>query len=113
LSYGQRRQCDIIVRTFLKETNVEKLQTTIDALLKLLMELGLALAALLTGLELWVREQLQQLGVSHTVQTLILLAVAAVLILGSLRLFGGLIRVAAVLILLLIAIHIVMPIIQG
>jgi hypothetical protein len=34
-------------------------------------------------------------------------------VVGSLQLFGGLIRIAVVLILLLIAIHIVMPIIQG
>jgi hypothetical protein len=35
------------------------------------------------------------------------------LVLGSWRLFGGLIRVVVVLILVLIAIHIVMPVIQG
>ena len=82
-------------------------------MLKLLTEFGLAVAAILTRLELWLREELQHLGVPHTVQTPILLAVAVLLILGSLRLFGGLIRVAAVLILVLIAIHILMPVIQG
>jgi hypothetical protein len=92
---------------------VKNLQTTIDTLLKLLTEFGLAVAAILTRLELWLREELQHLGVPHTVQTPILLAVAVLLILGSLRLFGGLIRVAAVLILVLIAIHILMPVIQG
>ena len=44
---------------------------------------------------------------------MLLLAVAAVLVLGALRLFGGVIRIAVVLILLLVAIHIVMPVIQG
>ncbi|MGA3003206.1 MAG: hypothetical protein ABSE20_15945 [Acetobacteraceae bacterium] len=92
---------------------MKNLQTTIDTLLKLLTEFGLAVAAILTRLELWLREELQHLGVPHTVQTPILLAVAVLLILGSLRLFGGLIRVAAVLILVLIAIHILMPVIQG
>jgi hypothetical protein len=90
-----------------------QLQTAIDSLLKLLMQFGVAVAAILTGLELWLRGELRQLGVPHSVQTLILLVVAALLVLGSWRLFGGLIRVVVVLILVLIAIHIVMPVIQG
>jgi hypothetical protein len=53
------------------------------------------------------------MGVAPAAQTLILVLVAVLLILGSLRLFGGLIRVAAVLILMLIAIHILLPVIQG
>jgi hypothetical protein len=89
------------------------LQNAIDTLLKLLMQFGLAVAAILTELELWLRGELQHLGVPHTVQTLVLLVVAALLVLGSLRLFGGLIRVAVVLILVLIAIHVVMPVVQG
>jgi hypothetical protein len=113
LSYWRRHQYDVVVETFLKETNVEKLQTIIDTLLQLLTRFGLAIAALLTGLELWLRRELQDLGVPHEVQTLVLVVVAVLLILGSLRLFGGLIRIAAVLILVLIAIHIVMPVIQG
>jgi hypothetical protein len=92
---------------------VEQLQTAINALLKLLTHLGVALAAILTALELWVRDELGQLGLPHAAQTLILLVVAVLLVLGSLRLFGGLIRVAAVLILMLIAIHILLPVIQG
>jgi hypothetical protein len=98
--------------SFYKETIVGNLQRAIDTLLNLLTQFGLTVAAVLTELEFWLRGQLQQLGVPHAVQTLVLLAVAAVLVLGSLRLFGGLIRIAVVLILLLIAIHIVMPIIQ-
>jgi hypothetical protein len=99
--------------TFLEETNVGNLQTAIDTLLKLLIQFGVAVAAILTEFELLLRGELQLLGVPHTVQTLILLAVAALLVLGSLRLFGGLIRIAVVLILVLIAIHIVMPVVQG
>jgi hypothetical protein len=92
---------------------VGNLQNAIDALLQVFRQLGDAVVGLLTALELWLRGQLQQLGVPHTVQTLILLAVAVLLVLGTLRLFGGLIRVVVVLILLLIAIHIMMPVIQG
>jgi hypothetical protein len=92
---------------------VGNLENAINTLLDLLKQFGLAVAAVLTSLELWLRGELQALGVPHTVQTLVLLVVAAILVLGSLRLFGGLIRVAVVLILLLIAIHIVLPVIQG
>ena len=88
-------------------------QDAIDTLLKLLTQFGLAVAAILTQLELWLRDELQHLGVPHTVQTLILLVVAAVLVLGRYSRFGGLIRVAVVLILVLIAIHIVMPVVRG
>jgi hypothetical protein len=102
-----------VLRQFFKECNVEELKTGIDSALGLLMQFGLAVAAVLTGLEAWLREELQRLGAPHDVQTLILLAVAALLVLGSLRLFGGLIRVAAVLVLVLIAIDLVVPAIQG
>ncbi|HEX3575267.1 MAG TPA: hypothetical protein VHU42_11765 [Rhodopila sp.] len=88
-------------------------ENAINTLLDLLKQFAMAVAAILTSLELWLRAELQALGVPHTVQTLVLLVVAAILVLGSLRLFGGLIRVAVVLILLLIAIHIVMPVVQG
>lgn len=89
------------------------LQNAIDTLLRLLTQFGLVVAAALTELELWIRGQLQQLGLPHGVQTVLLLAVAAILVLSALRLFGGVIRIAVVLILLLVAIHIVMPVIQG
>lgn len=88
-------------------------ENAINTLLALLKQFGLAVAALLTALELWLRSVLQQFGVPHTLQTVILVAVAAILVLGALRLFGGLIRIAVVLILLLIAIHIIMPVVQG
>ncbi len=92
---------------------MSQLQTAIDTLLQLLTAFGLALASILTGVELWLRGVLQQFGVPHTLQTVLLLAVAVLLVLGSLRLFGGVIRIAVILILVLIAIHIVMPAIQG
>ncbi len=88
-------------------------ENAINTLLGLLKQFGLAVAALLTALEFWLRGVLQQFGVPHPLQTVILVAVAAILVLGALRLFGGLIRIAVVLILLLIAIHIIMPIVQG
>lgn len=92
---------------------MSQFQTAIDTLLRLLTEFGVAVASILTGFELWLRGVLEQIGVPHTLQTVVLLAVAVVLVLGSLRLFGGLIRIAVILILLLIAIHIVMPVVHG
>ncbi len=89
------------------------LQSAINTLLQLLKQFGLAVAAILTSLELWLRGQLQHLGVAPVIQTVVLLAVAAILVLGALRLFGGLIRIAIVLILLLVAIHIVLPVIPN
>jgi hypothetical protein len=52
------------------------------------------------------------LGLTGPAQTVVMVAIAVVLILAALKLFGGLIRVAAVLVLLLIALHIVMPVFQ-
>jgi hypothetical protein len=92
---------------------VANLQTAIDTLLHLLGQFGVAVAAMLTELEFWLRGALQQFGVPHTLQTTTLLIVAAALVVGSLQLLGGLVRLAVVLILLLLAIHIVMPVVQG
>ncbi len=89
------------------------LKDAVDTLLQLIVQFGVAVAGLLSAFELWLRGQLQQMGVPHTLQTVLLIAVAVVLVLGSLRLFGGLIRVVVVLILLAMAIHIFMPVIES
>jgi hypothetical protein len=91
---------------------VDSFTHVIRSLLDLLIELGNLIVAGIVTVELWLRAQLMQFGVPPTIQTVILLALAALLIIGCLRLFGGLIRIAVVLVLILIAIHIVMPLIQ-
>jgi hypothetical protein len=91
---------------------VDSFTHIINNLLQFLIRLGDLIVGVIVTIELWLRAQLMQLGVAPPVQTVILIALAAVLILGSLRLFGGLIRVAVVLILILIAIHILMPVLQ-
>jgi hypothetical protein len=91
---------------------VDSFTHVINNLLQFLIRLGDLIVGVIVTIELWLRAQLMQLGVAPPVQTVILIALAAVLILGSLRLFGGLIRVAVVLILILIAIHILMPVLQ-
>jgi Flp pilus assembly protein TadB len=88
---------------------VATLETAIGVLIELLRQFSAMAAAFLTQLEELLRSQLQQFGVPQAVQTLIFVAIAAILILWSLRLFGGLFRIAALLVLLLIAAHIVLP----
>jgi hypothetical protein len=91
---------------------VSDFERVINTLLQFLVQLGNIIVGAIVTIELWLRGQLTQLGLPRAVQTVILLALAAFLIVGSLRLFGGLIRVAVVLVLLLIAIHIVMPLVH-
>lgn len=91
---------------------MESFQTLLDKLLQLLIEFGNLVTAAVIALEIWLRDQMSQFGVSPPIQTAILLAVAVVLILGAFRMFGGLIRVAVVIILLLIGMHILLPAIQ-
>jgi hypothetical protein len=96
----------------LQETAVDSFKNVINSLLHLIIELGDVIVGWIVIIEMWLRAQLMQLGVAPQLQTVILLALAVVLILGALKLFGGLIRVAVVLVLILIAIHIMMPVLQ-
>ncbi len=82
----------------------------INSLLQLLVHIGKLIINGLVAVELWVREQLATLGLPPAVQTVIMLAFAALLIVGALRLFGGLIRAVVLLVLILIAIHILLPV---
>jgi hypothetical protein len=88
---------------------VESFRHVVNSLLQLILELGDLIVAGIVTIELWLRAQLSQLGLPQTVQTVLLLALAAVLIISALKMFGGLIRVAVVLVLILIAIHVIMP----
>jgi hypothetical protein len=94
------------------ENNMDAFARAIDTVLQLLIQLGNLALAGMVALEVWLRGQLALLGLSPEVQTVVLLVVAVLLLLAALRLFGGLIRVAVVLVLLVIVIHAVLPIIQ-
>ncbi|MEA2745168.1 MAG: hypothetical protein QOG25_3539 [Acetobacteraceae bacterium] len=94
------------------EENVDTVARVTDALLQLLIQMGNLILAAIVAVELWLRAQFMLLGVSPAIQTVLLVAIAVLLIVAALRLFGGLIRVAVVLVLLLIVIHVVLPIIQ-
>ncbi|MEA2740090.1 MAG: hypothetical protein QOH05_3397 [Acetobacteraceae bacterium] len=89
---------------------MDSFANVVNNLLHLLIQLGDFIVGALITIELWVRGQLAQMGLAANVQTVIMLAVAALLIVGALRLFGGLIRIAVVLVLILVAIHIVLPV---
>lgn len=91
---------------------MESFKELLDRLLQLLLQFSEVVTAALIAVEIWLRAQLSQLGVSPMLQTAILLAVAVLLLIAGLRMFGGLIRVAVVLILLLIALHVLLPVIQ-
>lgn len=89
---------------------MERFTHVINSLLDLLVQLGNLIVSFLVTLEVWLRGQLGEFGLPPFVQTAIMLGVAALLILGAMRLFGGLVRVAVVLVLVLIALHILMPV---
>ncbi|WP_158929159.1 hypothetical protein [Acidisphaera sp. S103] len=91
---------------------MDSFKHVINSLLQLLIQLGNVIVGWIVIIEMWLRAQLLQMGVAPQLQSVILLAFAVVLILGALKLFGGLIRVAVVLVLILIAIHILMPVLQ-
>nr|WP_294522921.1 hypothetical protein [uncultured Rhodopila sp.] len=82
----------------------------INSILQLLLQIGNLIVAGLVAVELWVRGQLAAAGMAPSLQTVVMVSVAALLILGALRVFGGLIRVIVILVLILIAIHIVLPV---
>ncbi|MDR3529095.1 MAG: hypothetical protein P4L90_00860 [Rhodopila sp.] len=81
----------------------------IDRLLQFLIHVGNVIVATVAAVELWLRAQLTDLNVPPDIQTPLLLALTALLILVSLRLLGGLIKVVVILVLILIAIHIAQP----
>lgn len=81
----------------------------IDSLLHVIIQIGTLLMAAIVAIEAWLRHALAQTGLPLGAQTVLMLVAAALLILASLRLFGGLIRIAVVLVLVLIAIHLIVP----
>ena len=91
---------------------METLNRVLESLLGLLTLLGGLIVEAIVAVETWLRGMLGSLGVPPPVQTAVLIAVAVLLILAVFRLFGGLIRVAVIIILLLIVIHVLVPVIH-
>lgn len=91
---------------------MDDFKRTIDTILALLLQIVNLIVAGIVAMEMWLREQLGQFGLASGVQTLILVTLAVLLIVASLKLFGGLIRIALILVFLVIALHILMPALQ-
>jgi hypothetical protein len=89
---------------------VDSFTQTVNSLLQLLIQLGELAVSGLKAIELWVRGQLTTLGVPAELQTVLMLALAALLILAVVRMFGGLIRIMVVLVLLLVAASVLLPV---
>ncbi len=91
---------------------METVNRVLESLLGLLTLLGGLILQAIVAVETWVRGLLGSLGVPQQIQTAVLIAVAVVLVLAVFRLFGGLMRVAVVIILLLVVIHVLVPVIH-
>ena len=84
----------------------------IETLLQLLIQLGNLILAGIVAIEVWLRAQLTLLGLPQPIQTVLMIALALLLIVAALRVFGGLIRVGVVLVLILVVIHVLLPVMQ-
>ena len=82
----------------------------VNSLLQLLVQLGDLAVAGLRAIELWLRGQLTTLGVPAELQTVLMLALAALLVVAVIRVFGGLLRLAVLLVLLLVAVRALLPV---
>ena len=88
---------------------MHQVDSAINSLLLLFRSAANTVLAGLTAVEQWLRVQLTGLGIAPAIQTAIMLAVAVLLILLVLRVFGGVIRVLLVVFLILLALHVVLP----
>ncbi len=92
---------------------MDDINRVLNSLLQLVIGLGDLIVSGILAIEALMRGQLATLGLAPPVQTAILVALAVLLILAALRLFGGLVRIAVVLVLALIAVHILMPVLHA
>jgi hypothetical protein len=86
-----------------------RLDNLFDTALQLLAELGGLIVAVIVGIELWMRDFLSGFGLSHGIQTTIMMALTVFLIVMASKLLGGMIRAILLLILVMSVSHIVVP----
>jgi hypothetical protein len=79
---------------------------TIGTWLELLIGVMLGIFGVIEG---FIRSILVQAGIPEGLQQIIMLVVAVLLIIGIVRLFGGVLRFLLVLFLILLALHILVP----
>jgi hypothetical protein len=92
---------------------MDRITPATDILLRLLIPLRDFVIAFVFGIELWLRAPLQRIGVPDMAQTVILFAAAGFMIMASLQLFDGLVRVTFVLFLSLLAVNIALSVVWG
>ena len=92
---------------------MDRVDQAIAKLLALIRSLVDVILSGLAAIEVWLRDQLAGLGVAPPIQTIILIAVAVVLIAVTLRLFGGVLRAVVVIFLVLLALHALIPVFSG
>jgi hypothetical protein len=97
----------------MRETIVDALNHALETLLRLVIQVGDLIVAGIVAIELWLKSALAQAGLPPAIQTALLITLAVALIITALRMFGGLIRVAFVVVLLLIGISLLMPILRA
>ena len=85
------------------------LTRVIDDIVRLLIRLGGAMLDATQSVEEPLREHMSATGIPATFQTIILLVAAIVMILLAVRIFGGLLRFAVIVVLGLLAIKVLMP----
>ncbi len=91
---------------------MDSVKQALELVLQILVRLGDFVVGAILAVEVWLRGRLGAMGAPPEVQTAILIAVAILLILMAFRLFGGLVRIAVVVVLLLIAMHVLLPVIS-
>jgi hypothetical protein len=88
---------------------MDDLARVVGDIIRLLLRAGESFVSGLEAVEISFRDQMTIMGVSPPVQTVLMVLAAIALILLSVRLFGGLIRFAVILILALLAINLLLP----
>jgi hypothetical protein len=95
---------------------LDSLLAMADSILKLIIRIGNEIIYAIVAVEGWLRTQLRELGLSPALQTTILatllVAVPILLIFGSTRLLGGVLRVVVTLVLLLVVMSVLFPILR-
>ena len=88
---------------------MEGLSTAVDDSLRFLVAASDYVFSYFLWAELWLRQQMIAAGTPPVVQTAVLICIGAIVAMASARFFGGLIRVAVVMLLVLTLARIAIP----
>jgi antibiotic biosynthesis monooxygenase (ABM) superfamily enzyme len=90
----------------------DKIDHTLAFVLHLVVYVATVIGSLVAGIEIWLRDQLAMTGLPRAGQTVVLVTVLIVMILGCIQMFAGLIRFAVMLLLVLLMLDILIPAVQ-